>query len=285
MEELWDAFDDVLSARSLSNPWKHEKSGRIAFQPDYDTLAQLVSIPIAAGSASQTGRLAKAIDAWTAQELRRGGFNENEVWPRRAFPKVLPRDLALFLEKLPKSERDTVQKRILKNKQVAPSEAHVLGKAYLKQIDVLISQWSRGPELIVSTKSMVSSFRKNLPNRFEEAYGDAQNLRGRYPLASMGFLFVMRSTAADEPGTLDRAYDMLRKLCQDSDVYDKTSLIVCEWQHPPRFENVAIRNDLVPQDLQADAFLANLIENVLERTPIDMHVPVRERREKRDLPV
>jgi hypothetical protein len=57
------------------------------------------------------------------------------------------------------------------NKRVAPAEARVLGRAYVKQVDVLIAQWSRGPELLISTKSMVSSFRNNLPNRFEESYG------------------------------------------------------------------------------------------------------------------
>jgi hypothetical protein len=130
---------------------------------------------------------------------------------------------------------------------------------------------------------MVSSFRKNLPNRFEESYGDAKNLRGRYPLVSMGYLFLMRSTVADEAGTLDRVVDMLRKLREEPDVYDATCLVVAEWANPPAHEGVTIRNDLVPGDLQASAFLAELIEAVLERTPIDMHVAVREKREHRDL--
>jgi hypothetical protein len=209
-----------------------------------------------------------------------GGFGEDEVWPRRNAPRVLPRDLVALLDGLPRAERETLRDRILRNKQAAPSEARVLGKAYVKQVDVLIAQWSRGPELMVSTKSMVASFRKNLPNRFEEAYGDAQNLRGRYPMASMGFLFVMRSTAAWEEGTLERACDMLRKLRQDSDVYDTTALVLCEWEDPPGFASVELRQDLVPPDLRADVFLQKLIENVLERTPIDLHVGARERRER-----
>ena len=130
---------------------------------------------------------------------------------------------------------------------------------------------------------MVSSFRNNLPNRFEESYGDAKNLRGRYPLAAMGFLILVRSTAADEPGTLDRIVDMLRKLRDDKDGYDTTCLVVAAWSDPPSFDAVTVRNDLVPEDLRANAFLPRLIEAVLERTPIDMHVAVREAREHRDL--
>lgn len=172
---------------------------------------------------------------------------------------------------------------MLTNKAVAPSDARVLGRAYVKQVDVLIAQWSRGPELLVSTKSMVSSFRNNLPNRFEESYGDAKNLRGRYPLVSMGFLMLMRSTVADEPGTLDRVMDMLRKLRDDQDVYDATCLVLADWADASGFDGVVIRQDLVPRDLSAGAFLAGLVDAVLERTPIDMHVSVRELREHRTI--
>lgn len=130
---------------------------------------------------------------------------------------------------------------------------------------------------------MVSSFRNNLPNRFEESYGDAKNLRGRYPLVAMGFLILVRSTAAKEPGTLDRIVDMLRKLRDEKDVYDSTCLMLGEWIDPPIFGGVQLRNELVPEDLRADAFLSTLIGAVLDRTPIDMHIAVREAREHREL--
>jgi hypothetical protein len=153
----------------------------------------------------------------------------------------------------------------------------------VKQVDVLIAQWSRGPELLVSTKSMVSSFRNNLANRFEEAYGDAKNLRGRFPLVSMGFLFFLRSTAADEPGTLEKAIDMLRKLQREADAYDACCLLIGEWSDLDPGSTVQLRDDLVPGDLGAGRFLAALIEGVLDRTPVDIHVDVREARAHRAL--
>ena len=282
IDELLEAFGAVLADRPQVNPWS-SSPGSPRFSPDDAALAGLIGIPIAAGSGSETGRLAKAIDAWAASELRRAGFDADEVWPRPTRPRVLTRELALLVRGLPASERAAIEARILKNKKVAPSDARVLGRAYVKQVDVLIAQWSRGPELLISTKSMVSSFRNNLPNRFEESYGDAKNLRGRYPLAAMGFLILVRSTAADEPGTLDRVVDMLRKLRDDKDGYDTTCLVLAEWADPPSFEAVKVRNDLVPADLRAAAFLPRLIDAVLERTPIDLHVAVREAREHRDL--
>lgn len=285
MEELYDRFRRVLAGRPATHPWQPGNDGMPRFLVDSGSLEELIGIPIQAESGAETGRLAKAIDVWAAHELRRAGFDADEVWPRPEAPHVLPRELALFTRSVPLREREWVADRIRRTPKIAPSDARVLGRAYVKQVDVLIAQWARGPELLISTKSMVSSFRNNLANRFEEAYGDAKNLRGRFPLASMGFLFLLRSTAADETGTLDRAIDMLRKLRQEEDVYDATCLLLAEWRDPPDFAGVRIRTDLVPADLQAGPFLAALTEAVLERTPIDMHVAVREAREGRSLGV
>jgi hypothetical protein len=285
-DDVLDSFEGALRARPAVNPWSFDgPAATPVYVPDYELLAELVGIPVAARSGSESGRLAKAVDAWMAHELRSAGFGDDEVWPRLTRPRVLPRDLAIFVEGLPAKEREAARARVMQNKRVAPSDAKVLGLAYVKQVDVLIAQWSRGPELLVSTKTMVSSFRNNLPNRFEESYGDAMNLRGRFPLASMGFLFLLRSTVTSEAGTLDRAIDMLRKLQQSSDVYDATCLIIGEWNDPPSFDRVALREDLVPEDLRAGRFIGKLIDGVLDRTPIDMHVEVREAHENRPLPI
>ncbi|NED98785.1 hypothetical protein [Phytoactinopolyspora halotolerans] len=283
-DDVFDSFEAVISERGATNPWEESASGHRVYHPDYELLAALLAIPLREGRGSESGRLAKGIDAWVAHELRRAGFPADEVWPRLTKPRVLPREVGIFLDRLPKSLRNDVHAHLLKNKTVAPSEARVLGRAYVKQVDVLVSQWARGPELLVSTKSMVSSFRNNLPNRFEESYGDAKNLRGRYPLVSMGFLFVMRSTILDDPGAFEKAVDMLRKLQGEADAYDATCVVLAEWSDDA-FDGVRIRTDQVPDDLSADRFLRTLIEAVLTRTPVEMHVEVRERREHRELPL
>lgn len=283
-DDVFASFEATLRAGRDDNPWTTTADGPV-YRPDHGLLARVVGIPVRAGSGSESGRLAKAIDAWIANELRRAGFGDDEVWPRLTRPRVLPRDLALFLDGLPTREREAAWARVLRNRRVAPTDARVLGRAYVKQVDVLVARWSRGPELLVSTKSMTSSFRNNLPNRFEEAYGDAKNLRGRHPLVSMGFLFFLRSTVTAEAGTLDRVVDMLRKLQQDVDVYDATCLLVGEWGVGEDPGAVTIRNDLVPADLRADRFLGTLVDRLLERTPVDMHVGVRAARAGRELPL
>lgn len=281
--DIFSLLEPIISDKPFVNPWTRIDETPY-YQADYGTLEELLAVPVCEGSGSQSGRLAKAIDAWVAFELRRSGFAPDEVWPRLTLPRVLPREVALFIDSLPQNLRSTAERSLLRNRKVAPSDARVLGRAYVKQVDVLIAQWSRGPELLVSTKSMTSSFRKNLPNRFEEAYGDAKNLRGRYPLVAMGFVFLLRSTVLSEPGTVDRVVDMLRKLRAESDVYDATCLVIAGWedQKPTAVE---VMNDATPADVGVDLFMATLVDSVLARTPVEMHVEVRSRREHREIQV
>lgn len=283
--DVFDSFEEAIRARSEGNPWHLDGDSDIpTYVPDHELLETLIGIPVSEGRGSESGRLAKAIDAWVAHELRRCGFQPDEVWPRLTKPRVLPRELGLFLNKLPRRLQDDAFDQVLRNKQAAPSDARVLGRAYVKQVDVLVAQWSRGPEVLISTKSMVSSFRNNLPNRFEESFGDAKNLRGRYPLVAMGFLFVLRSTVLEERGTFERAVDMLRKLREDRDAYDATCVVLAEWSDAD-FDGVHLRQDAVPADLRTDAFMATLVDRVLERTPVEFHVEVRQRREHREIPI
>jgi hypothetical protein len=283
--DLFALLEPLVAQRPETNPWVLVSPGGMQYLPDYELLEAMLGVPVREGAGSQSGRLAKAADAWVSHELRRAGFGADEVWPRLTAPRILPREVDLFVKSLPATIRSAAKTSLARNRAAAPSDARILGRAYVKQVDVVIAQWSRGAELLVSTKTMVASFRKNLANRFEEAYGDAKNLRGRYPLAAMGFLFVLRSTALEERGTVERAIDMLRKLKAEADVYDGTCLLVAEWSDINATAGVRLRHDAVPVDLGAARFLATLVDAVLERTPVEMHVEVRQRREHRNLPL
>jgi hypothetical protein len=301
----WEQFDRLVAEAVTTSPWTTNALGGREFVPDYDLLARLLAVPIDLGSTTQSGIPAKAVDVWVAHELRRAGFLADEVWPRATVPRVLPREIALMRHRESNMTIELSEKifeRLESGKVkggIVSSDAYVLGKAYAKQVDVLIAQWSRGPELLISTKRMDSSFGKNALNRIEESYGDAKNLRGRYPLAATGFLFVMRSTAlVQEPDTATRLMDLLAKLAQEPDAHDATGLIITEWIDPSgrrideESEGLAVADievklplDRVPTQLRVDRFLATMIDRVLVRTPVDIHVAVRERREGLHLPV
>jgi hypothetical protein len=145
---------------------------------------------------------------------------------------------------------------------------------------------------LISTKAQLSSFGKNLPNRFEEAYGDAGNLRGRYPLAAVGYFFVQRATIVTrEPDAFERSVDMIRKLRDTGDTngYTATALILVDWDvvGPTGSTTATVRADpeLVPEDVRPSQFFATLIDRLLTVTPVAYHVAVRQRRERRDIPV
>lgn len=287
--DAFSDFDDLLAGQLLTDPWEHRNGEAPRFAPDYRLLGQLLSIPISAAQVSESGRFAKAIDAWAAQELRRAGFGSDEVWPRPTRPRVLSRDLAVLLEKLPRRLAKEVGGRLPNMPAAGPVDARVLGRAYEKQVDVCIARWERGPELLISTKAQVSSFAKNLPNRFEEAYGDAGNLRGRYPLAAVGFLFVQRATVlTQEPEAFERTIDMMRKLRESGggNGYTSTALLLVEWDdHATTDASVQVRDHEIPDDVAAPQFFRALVEQVLAVSPIANHVAVREGLERRHIPV
>jgi hypothetical protein len=286
--DKFSRFDEILQAAELSDPWRHAPGQRPVYEPDYDLLGQLLTIPVRSGALSESGAFPAGIDAWIAHELRRAGFSSDEVWPRPHRPRVLPRELAQLLEHLPAKTRGELADRIQKMPSVAPVEARILGRAYVKQVDVGIARWDRGPEVLVSTKAQLSSFRKNLPNRFEESYGDAGNLRSRYPLAAVGYFFVQRSTILqDEPDAFELATDMTRKLRDigDGNGYTTTGLLLVEWNGPAAAATVTARPETIPPDVGPARFFTDLIQHVLAVSPVTHHVRVRSLIERRAIPV
>ncbi len=288
-EDAFSDFDALLAGYQLTDPWEHDHGEAPLYAPDYRLLSSLLGIPLDARQVSESGRFARAIDAWTAHELRRAGFSSDEVWPRPTRPRVLARDVAMLLEKLPRKLSEDVASRLPDLAAVGPVDAKVLGRAYEKQVDVCIARWDRGPELLISTKAQVSSFGKNLPNRFEEAYGDAGNLRGRYPLAAVGFLFVQRSSVLiQEPDAFERTIDMIRKLRDpgDGNGYTATGLILVGWDDVAEGSvAVEVREHEVPADVAAPQFFTAMIRQVLTASPISFHVAVRSLLERRHIPV
>lgn len=278
-KDAMQVFEHLLPSGPRDSPWIYDDKLGPRYQADLALLETLLALPLRTGSSSESGQLAKGIDTWLAHELRRAGFPEDEVYPRQTQPRVLPREVGLLLQQLPKDLREEVSMRLKRSGTVAPGSGRILGRVYFKQVDVFMAQWARGPEILVSTKSMVSSFRNNLPNRFEESYGDAKNLRGRHPLAAMGFFFLLRSTILTDEGAFSKAVDMLRKLRSEADVYDATCLVIAEWDDTST-TNVTVLPDAVPADLHPNIFLSTIVDKVLERTPVDVHVIVRERRDQ-----
>lgn len=288
--DVFAAFDPILQAADImTSPWVGSR-----YVPDPDLLRELLSLPISTGEKQESGRVAKAFDAWVAHELRRAGFPEDAVWPRTRRPRVLPEDaaplekgLADLAAALAEAEAtgDMVKPpklrkaiRALQGKLPGTSEAYILGDFYAKQIDVAISSWRRGPDVLVSTKTMFSSYRKNLKNRHEEAVGEVMSLRARHPMATMGYAYLVRRNVFEEEGAYAILCDILERLRRPGQAFDATLLLVADWDENADLPQVTSIDQ--PSDvLDASRFFEDVIEYVTDRSPIKEHVEVRRRRE------
>jgi hypothetical protein len=232
--ESWPFFDrivaDAAPGGAHSNPWTIRQDGEVRFEPDFGTLARLLGVPLHLKAGTQSGVPALALDVWLSYELRRAGFQPDQVWPRPTHPRILPASVPALIKSLPAKLRDDLEARVAKTSSipgVTMASANVLGKNYQKQVDVIITDWWTGPELLVSTKRMDSSYGKNAPNRIEEAYGDAKNLRLRHPMAALGLMFGLRSDI--DQGTADWLFDQLVKLGREDDAYHATCVVLMEY--------------------------------------------------------
>ena len=316
--KAWVLFDAILEDAAPNGehsiPWQ---SG--VYVPDIVTLERLLggALQVVPDGRTQSGVAALALDAWVAFELRRAGFHPDAVWPRAQSPRVVPTSITGLLNALPLRESKPLRERLEGPNPpsgVVGASANVLGKNYIKQVDVVMSSWDTGPQILISTKRMDSSFGKNAANRVEESYGDAKNLRGRHPLAALGFVFGLRSTAFDrEPATARWITDLLEKLGREDDAYDAVCLLVLEYgggaSDAPEAKpsiladagatgsdvneldvslaevdanlralpTVRVRRDLAPATLDPARFLQLMVNHVLDVTPITLHREARVR--------
>lgn len=311
-------FDAIVAESPFRdvNPWHTDGT----FSPDYPALRRLLAVPILLGAESRSGVPALALDVWVAYELRRAGLDPDAVWPRAEAPRVIDRDVLSFVKSIPKSAgRNELMERLRTGAStggVGSASANIAGKNYFKQVDVIMSSWQTGPELLISTKRMDSSFGKNAANRVEESYGDAKNLALRHPLAALGFMYSLRSTAyTEERRQFDWIVDLLIKLGREDDAYDACALVVPEWEGdaPPdpvqepddailelfdvdiedvsdapaptdirpqlaALPEVTLRTDLVPDELSPARFFARMLTIVLDNSNITQHEEARLRR-------
>ncbi len=332
--EAWALYDELVDRAATpdyTNPWAPTTDGAMAYQPDFSTLGKLLGVPLLLGATSQSGVPALALDVWVAYELRRAGFEPDLVWPRSRAPRILPSTLVAMRAGATKTQRAALQDMLASGKTYGGetgASANILGKNYVKQVDVVMSAWNTGPEIMISTKRMDSSFGKNAANRVEESYGDAKNLRSRHPQAALGFVYGLRSTAFDTAApTAAWIIDLLGKLGREDDAYDAVALLIPDWpdtsptnededdsDNPlvaagieiedetqteqialnlPRSElderlgalrEVALRLDLVPDQLSPGAFFTAMIDRVLNNCPITFHTEARRRRGHPTLP-
>ncbi len=278
-------------------PWTHPPGSHEderQYVPDYAMLRALMAVPIEQGhaEAQQSGRVAKSLDAYVAHELRRAGFDPGSVFPRLRMPRALSPEmnsveaaidhLMTVLDEYESFASQRLKPAPLRQAitrlgsiKLGGAETNVLGRFYKKQVDaVVLSDWLRGPDVLVSGKTQFSSYLNNKNNRYEEAIGEAHNLRDRYPLAAMGFAYLVRSNVF-EGGAFELLRDLLVRLRKPDGPFDATVLLVADWDD----ETSALSTVEDPAPLLAlPRFFEDLLNAVMTYTPVDVHQGVRARK-------
>jgi hypothetical protein len=298
MPDVLAAVDHILAvADTAASPWRKPDGAKDEaareYVPDYQVLHDLLAVPIQQGHAQtqQSGRVAKSLDAYVAHELRRAGFPESAVFPRPYQPRVLTpefREVELNVQAVlreladfeatngsrlkPSSLRGAIAR--LARSMPGASDASILGRFYAKQVDVVVSDWRRGPDVLVSGKSQFSSYLNNKNNRYEEAIGEATNLRDRYPLAAMGYAYIVRDNVFDG-GAFELLRDLLVRLRKPDGPFDATVLLVADWDDSTLL--LAHVEDPAPT-LGLPRFFEDLLDAVVTYTPVDVHREVRSRK-------
>lgn len=267
-----DCFNEYLTRHRASNgllPFWHIDVPVL----DYGLLQGLLELALSnGGEKSQTGLFAHALDLWIASEFERAGFVNEGVWPRAEAPRVIDPEILSAVQ----SKRRRVREAALELVEArGRSSANVMGSAYTKQVDVGMSSWMAGPELLVSTKTMDRAFGKNLANRFEEAYGDAKNLRGRYPLTAHGFFYLAEAGIQTEAQSFAKLVHMLRRLQRRGDVYDACALLLYQ-RVDASVKVVSVSSMGETGDLSPETFFQTLIGIILGNAPEDTHERARE---------
>lgn len=272
--DSYGAFEEIITQRTEALAFVDKPRFWRSGMPclDYEMLNELLSVSAANGKSAQSGELAKGLDMWIAAEIRRAGFEEVGIWPRLHMPRALDPAILDFIQSLPAGLAEQCCYQL--PKRYKSSQASILGAAYNKQVDVGMSGWLTGPEILISTKTMTSSFGKNLNNRFEEAYGDAKNLKGRHPLASVGFFFLVDSSIRREETSFAKAISMLEKLKMEKDAYDACALLLVDFSAASA--HVREKKDgLIPEGISAGSFFLDIIELTLQRAAPDAHMVAR----------
>lgn len=373
-EPLIDAAEAVdtaaLDADPMWSPWARNSTADLLYEPNLDLLVDLLTGPMSVKASTQSGRLAKAFDAWMAYELRRGNFDAAEVWPRNRSPRIFSKDLVGLRDSIAllttwvadrdaecdaearkleddghidavtaaddRLEREQQRLQRLCDRRLAAyvkksadakakgkalpapvdplvlptrvpvqsplmpglrqlvagvasampnsNATNVLGRFYVKQVDVVVASWDRGPDVLISGKTMFSSFAKNTKNRYEETLGEASNLRDRYPLAAMGYAFLVSDKIFGEAGAYGRMQDLLLRTRKPHGPYDATMLLIATWDaetgtlalhDPMSYPDPAVSGQQPPVDLSPARFFTDLLNTVITNTPVGVHEDVR----------
>jgi hypothetical protein len=94
-------------------------------------------------------------------------------------------------------------------------------------------------------------------------------------MASMGYGYLVRSNIYEEGGAYAFIRDLLVRLRKPDGAFDATMLLVAEWDDETR---TLTSVEDPAEELSTALFFADLLNAVMDNTPVEVHKPVRLKR-------
>ena len=151
-------------------------------------------------------------------------------------------------------------------------EATLYGSHKPKDVDVAVIENINGPQIIIGIRSQMSSVSKNILTYYEEIIGDCISLHDRFPMAVLGYIYVLPKKSIKDGKTevvnLDRAERLFERIAgrtdwrDPKDKYEHFAFLKVDFEANPPI--LLPTSDL----LQFTNFFDNIIETYNKRKPL-----------------
>ena len=106
-------------------------------------------------------------------------------------------------------------------------EATLFGSHKNKDEDIVLSHFANGPQIAIGVRSQMSSVGKNLENYYEGIIGECISLHDRFPMATLGYVYLLPQKALipDNKGKFEepdlvKAENLFQKISKRNDWHD-----------------------------------------------------------------
>ena len=100
-------------------------------------------------------------------------------------------------------------------------EVTLFGSHKNKDEDIALTHFANGPQIAIGVRSQMSSIAKNLENYYEGIIGECISLHDRFPMATLGYVYLLPKNPIKESLVedvdLDRAERLFQKITERND--------------------------------------------------------------------
>lgn len=156
---------------------------------------------------------------------------------------------------------------------VARNEAMIFGSHKPKDVDVSVIDPDNGPLIMIGIRSQMSSIGKNVLNYYEGIIGECISLQDRFPMAVIGYIYLMPLQPIKEGREQERVdhtryakfYDAVTgregQAYKDiRGIFDQFAYMIVDFASTPP----SLHDELIPTDLKHDLKISTFVDRMID---------------------